>query len=578
MKLSGNPRNWLRQMLYLCALAMLIGGCSPEAGQVSESPQLEPRTETSTPEPAETPEAVPKEIPPIEEQPQATAEPPTEEPADDEPAVPVTVFSAADASRFLSQATFGANKPDIDYLYETSQNYEHWIDEQIALPPSLHSVIPHRPSRDGRFDVWWKLSVDAPDQLRQRVAFALSQILVISDRPDILLNNPDAVIGYYDLLLTHAFGNYRALLKDVTVNLAMGVYLSLADSQKADPETGIRPDENYAREIMQLFTIGLVELNPDGSRKISEGTTIPTYTQTDVEELARIFSGWKADYAGSDGSFFSKPMKGYEEDHDNGEKVFLGQAVPAGLTVEEDLDNALDIIFNHPNVGPFISRQLIQRLVTSNPSPAYVERVAAVFNDNGSGVRGDLGATIKAVLLDDEARIYDENNITFGKLREPLLRATHLFRVAHGRIDEGTYWRPATDFLQAPLNAPTVFNFYFPDFSPAGVIQDAGMVAPEFQITTTSSIATITNKLYAMATGSPFASSSIDVSDFSALSTDPEAFLDYLDLVFMANTMSAEMKNNLKDYMNAHSSLEEEVMTRDVLNLILTSAEYAVQR
>lgn len=573
----------LLRISFLLVLLLPAIACTPNTESPGQKQDVSARTDNTIPaedepEPSDTPENEPIEESSAEEGPSELPVSPPEEEPDIIPTVPATVFSAADASRFLSQATFGATKTDIDYLFETRRNYEAWIDDQIALQPSLHTDVPHRPSQDGRFDVWWSLSTEAPDQLRQRAAFALSQILVLSDHPDILFNNPDAVMGYYDTLVSGAFGNYRDLLKKVTINLAMGLYLSMKDSQKADPETGIRPDENYPREVMQLFSIGLVELNNDGTLRLSDGQPIPTYSQTDIEELSRIFSGWGADNAFFYGFDFTRPMKAYEEYHDSGAKTYLGHSIPAGLTAEQDLDNALDIIFNHPNVGPFISRQLIQRLVTSNPSPEYVDRVASVFNDNGQGVRGDLAATFKALLLDDEARLYDAANDSFGKLREPLLRATHLLRVAHGTIDADSYWRPASDFLQAPLNSPTVFNFYFPHFAPGGEIQDEGLVAPEFQITTTSSITTVTNKLYAMAVDAWNGSSSTDVSEFSGLAENPEQLVEYINLIFLAGTMSEGMKNALQGYIEDSSSLTEEETTRDVLYLVLTSAEYAVQR
>lgn len=562
--------------LLIAMLLVTVSACSPNSGNEEPQQQVTPRTDTGTSTP-ELSDTLPEEE--VAEPPQnTTPDPQEEEQPEPTPPLPVTVFSAAEASRFLSQATFGATKPEIDYLFETRPNYEAWIDEQIAMAPSLHSDVAHRAGQDGRLDVWWTLSTNAQDQLRQRAAFALSQVLVLSDTPDILFNNGDAVIGYYDLLVSGVFGNYRDLLKQITVNLPMGIYLSLKDSQKADPDTGVRPDENYAREIMQLFSIGLVQLNPDGTPQLVDGKPVPTYTQSDIEELSRIFSGWGADNAFFYGFDFSQPMKAYDEYHDNGAKEFLGHSVSAGLTAEQDLDNALDIIFNHDNVGPFISKQLIQRLVTSNPSPEYVSRVSAVFNDNGEGVRGDLGAVFKAILLDSAARDYDSESDSFGKLREPLIRVTHLFRMAKGMIEEGNFWRPATDFLQAPLNSPTVFNFYFPNFSPGGEIQDAGLVAPEFQITTTSSITTVTNKLYAMSVGAWNASSTIDVSDFAELSANAIKLVDYLDLVLMAETMSDGMRNTLVDYINSSTSLTPEQLTRDVIHLVLTSAEFAVQR
>lgn len=565
------PPSCYPRLLPGLVLCLSLISCTPEA----PTPTSPDRSATQNTSAAQN---VPSSSPtPIQASPNADAPTPAAAP---QPS-PTTVWPPADrkraAARFLNQATFGATASAIDALTDSEVDLQQWIDAQLQLPPTLHAAIPHRVGRSGRFDVWWSVSTQAADQLRQRMAFALSQLFVISDEPDVLTNYEPAVTDYYDLLVSSAFGNFRELMHKVTLNLPMGIYLSMKDSQKADPATGTRPDENYAREIMQLFTIGLVELNLDGSPKLNNGQPIPTYTQHDVEELARVLTGWSSANAYSYIDF-DHPMKAYPEYHDTGAKEFLGHTVPAGLSPEEDLERALDIIFNHPNVAPFIARHLIQRFVTSNPAPDYIRRVATVFNDNGAGVRGDLGAVIKAVLTDPEATHERPDDPHFGKLREPLLKITHLFRIANGQIDTSNYWRVRNDLLQAPLRSPTVFNFFYPDFRPAGQIRAAGLVAPEFQITTTSSMTSTTNKLFAMALGEFDNDATLDVADLVPLAQNHNALVDYLDLVLTAKQLSTATRETLTNYLDTHTQLSAEEKIRDLLYLVLTSAEYAVQR
>ncbi|MBC8011178.1 MAG: DUF1800 family protein, partial [Burkholderiales bacterium] len=351
------------------------------------------------------------------------------------PALPGGTPTLAEASRFLNQATFGASPVSIFTL--RAQGYAAWIDAQRTTPTTL--LLPQVQTRraellvrsGGQYDgwheplqeSWWQSALTAPDQLRQRVAWALSQILVVSQE-GALADAHEPVAAYYDLLLTHAFGNYRDLLGEVTRSSQMGSYLSMMRNRKPDPETGQRPDENYAREVMQLFSIGLNQLHPDGTLRLdTKGLPRPTYTQLDIAGLARVFTGWGPHYDEANppewtpgdvadkadwflyGWDLDHPMTFYPEFFDTDDKTILGDTtIPASVPGINALDTALDTIFNHPNVGPFLARQLIQKLVTSNPSPGYVFRVASVFADNGAGVRGDLFATARAVLLDPEAR------------------------------------------------------------------------------------------------------------------------------------------------------------------------------
>jgi len=316
-----------------------------------------------------------------------------------------------DASRLLMQASFGPTDAAIEQVIELG-GAAAWVDAQLALPVQRHLPLVKQQYPDeediqqGRYVAFWERALRANDQLRQRVAFALSEIMVVSDRSSSIRAHGNLTAAYYDILVDNAFGNFRNLLEDVTLSPAMGVYLSMLGNERPDAVSGRRADENYARELMQLFSIGLVELNIDGTERA--GTV--TYSQPDVENLARVFTGWSWDKNRwdvnprggwrPDRTSMERPMRAFPERHDTDAKLLLGTTIPAGQTPAADLAMALDILFRHPNVGPFIAKQLIKRLVTSNPSPAYVRRVATVFNNNGDGERGDLGAVVRAILLD----------------------------------------------------------------------------------------------------------------------------------------------------------------------------------
>ena len=330
---------------------------------------------------------------------------------------------------------------------------------------------------------YWRGVLSEPDQLRRRVGYALSQILVASSN-DL---GQSTIAHYMDLLEQHAFGTFRELLEAVSRSQAMGEYLTFVNNRKADPRRGRVPDENYAREVMQLFTIGLWELEPDGTRRLAGGQPIPSYDQDDIAGLARVFTGWRRPDDETPARY-SLPMVMREQDHEPGAKSFLGTTIPPDTLGEDSLVMALDTLAAHDNVGPFIGRQLIQRLVTSNPSPAYIRRVSETFADNGSGVRGDLGAVVRAVLLDDEAWRADQP-ATFGKLREPVLRFTVVARALDITSSDDDNWSfdntrdSATSLGQLPFASPSVFNFYRPGYvAPQTPLSDLDLVAPEFQI------------------------------------------------------------------------------------------------
>ncbi len=386
-----------------------------------------------------------------------------------------------DATRFLQRATFGPRSGDVETLI--SLGVDSWLDGQMAMTPSeahLQRLLRTEVStRRG----YWRAVLIEPDQLRRRVAYALSQILVASSNGVGQQN----LAHYIDLLEAHAFGTFRDLLEAVSTSQAMGEYLTFVNNRKADPRQGRVPDENYAREVMQLFTIGLWELEPDGTRRLLDGQPVPTYDQDDISGLARVFTGWRRPDVDTNARY-SMPMVQRERDHELGSKSFLGVTIPENTPGEASLAIALDTLVAHPNVGPFIGRQLIQRLVTSNPSPAYVGRVAAVFDNNGTDVRGDLGAVVRAVLLDDEAWLADQPS-TFGKLREPVLRFTVVARALDVNSDDDDDWGfdntsdSATSLGQLPFASPSVFNFYRPGYvAPQTPLSDLDLVAPEFQI------------------------------------------------------------------------------------------------
>lgn len=426
-----------------------------------------------------------------------------------------------EASRFLDQATFGGSDATIDAL--TISGYRAWLDAQVALPrQSMLSYMRNaggisNPIEPIPFDLykqaWFVKTASAPDQLRQRVAFALSEIMVVSERGNALANDGLALGAYYDILLRNAFGSYRQLLEDVTLSPAMGRYLSMYRNRKPDPANNIQADENYAREVMQLFSIGLVQLNPDGTPIIVNGQTLPTYDVEGVRGLARVFTGWACHCAqgqNCSGDPFivehftcstEQPMLPFENYHDrNAKRLLNGVMFPAGRDARTELGAALDLLVDHPNVGPFIGRQLIQRLVTSNPSPAYIARISAVFANNGANVRGDLAAVVRAILLDPEAREgHRRLPTTFGKLREPLLRLTHLWRAFDVVWNADPLFSVEREihelYNQSPLLSPSVFNFFSPSHAPGGLIANAGMVAPEMQVITADYAIKMSNDL-----------------------------------------------------------------------------------
>ena len=500
------------------------------------------------------------------------------------------------ASRFLAQASLGADYDEIQRMTRTTPRL--WLQDQFTRPIGYHQPLLDTRLRLGlevnaehRRWAWWQQVMDGPDPLRQRVALALSEIFVISDAHEAAANNPIGAANYYDMLLRDAFGNYRTLLRDVSLHPMMGAYLSHLRNDRSDPRSGRYPDENYAREIMQLFSIGLFQLRINGTLlRDGRGRPIPTYDNDDITELAKIFTGLSFDgpnrdfYDGEEA--WTRPMRMYDEHHEPGAKRLIrGRNVPAGQTGMQDVDAAIDNLFRHPNVGPFISRRLIQRLVTSNPSPGYVQRVAAVFANNGRGVRGDLKAVITAVLMDTEARAWPTaGGITKGMLRESFLRRVHLARAFDAANLAGSWpisdHGAPDDFGQRPLSSPTVFNFFLPDYQPTGIIADAGLFAPEFQIVNSVTAITSANVLNGQIRGVMNADPNdalevrLDLTDEIAIASDPLALVNRLDLLLMYGTMSNPMRGVLVHALLQLGDPRERVMT--ALQLISIAPEYAV--
>jgi uncharacterized protein (TIGR03437 family) len=524
------------------------------------------------------------------------------------PALPTGKPTAKDAARFLAQATFGPKPAEITDVQ--NRGFEAWLDEQFTLSADSHlTYLDAALAAKGKdlyqeemMESFWKQAVTGRDQLRQRVGFALQQIFVVSFNSNIN-DQPFAVGSYVDMLNRNAFGNFRQLLEDVTLHPAMGRYLDHIQNDKEDPVTGQNPNENYARELLQLFSIGLYKLHPDGSLRLdANGLPIATYDQETVKGFSKVFTGWsygtfqltennwKWPPIWQNGTaFWRVPMQVWPNHHSTAPKKLLdGVTLPGGQSAQQDLKAALDNIFNHSNVGPFIARQLIQRLVTSNPSPGYVYRVAQKFNDNGGGVRGDMRAVVRAVLLDYEARGADVvANQGYGKMREPVVRFAHLLRAFNYSCPCGKfpiYWMDSQEWAigQNPLRSPTVFNFFEPNYSHPGQIAAAGLYAPEFQITNDTSVIGISTFFhYVVRDGFRWEETKPLVPDYAAYvpyATNPTQLVDHLDLVMAAGGMTAGFKTSLVNAISAMPTSDPTARVKAAVHLILTSPDYVIQK
>nr|WP_298897099.1 DUF1800 domain-containing protein [uncultured Altererythrobacter sp.] len=536
--------------------------------------------------------------------------------------------SDAAAARFLLQASLSASTGAISQLRD--EGYEPWLDRHLSMnnDSSAEEFFSSRGydvvdantyyfNRNIGDAMIWNQLLSGNNSVRKRVALALSEFFVVS-LGSVSLNWRSQAMGFYwDTLNQRAFGSFRDLLEDITLNPAMGVYLNTRGNKKADPNTGRVPDENFGREIMQLFSIGLVQLNLDGTVQTdANGNPLETYDNDDITGIAKVFTGYDFDnsttpeYPEPRGASFNVPGVEFvrlpmttdaskwrnpksQDFHSSEEKSFLGTTISANTNSQESLRIALDTLFNHPNVGPFFGKQMIQRLVTSNPSPAYVQRVAQVFNDNGSGVRGDLRAVFKAILLDDEA--LSESGLTdnrFGKLREPMLRIIQWGRT-FGVDSESGDWAvrdvsdPSTRLGQAPLRSPSVFNFFRPGYVTVGSqAAQSDLLAPEFQIVNESSVAAYVNFLPRTIQGTSFWFGDVKAS-YSAelpIAHDANALVDRLDLLLTANQLTQSSHDTILTALEANNVTEasDDAAKLNQIHiavyLVMVTNEYLVQK
>ena len=535
------------------------------------------------------------------------------------------IASNEQATRFLTAASFGPSSGEANQLSGSSAI--DWIENQARLPATLYlSDVLAATDSEGKIikdidsDLYWNKAILADDQLRQRMVFALSQIIVISDSVVQKREYQNQFAYYRDILSQNALGNYRNLMEEITYSPVMAEWLTYMQNQKGDPETGRMPDENYARELLQLFTIGLVELNLDGTPRLDgSGSEIETFNNEDVVGLARVFTGlsYNADRFNRSISkvpfdSLHSPMIVYPDEHSQLEKRFLGSSIPAGTSGETSIEMALDTIFEHPNVGPFLARQLIQRFTASNPEPEYVARVATAFNNGrfqasdgtvfGTGERGDLLATISAVLLDES--LYDPNRTlspSDGKIQEPILRFVHWARAFNVQNVDAINQRRLSDtsnplegFGQHPFRSPSVFNFYRPGYIAPGTESGSrDVTAPEFQIVNSSSQFGTFNSLSEFAFGEVPSGNDLPdnfVPDYSVelpLAYDVPALIEHLDEKLAGGRLSTNEIEEISaviDLMDARTDTEEREQNDRfdrvamAVSLVLASPNYILLR
>ncbi|MGH9442372.1 MAG: DUF1800 domain-containing protein [Thermoanaerobaculia bacterium] len=518
----------------------------------------------------------------------------------------------ADAVRLLEQATWGPTEALVRHVEEIG--IPAFLDEQIAAPVSGFPDLPPYPgsSKVGCPDgsesscfrdhytmyplqvAFFQNGMTGADQLRQRVAWALHEILVVSG---LKVKQPSAMSPYLNVLADDALGNFRQLLSDVTLNPAMGDYLDMVDNDKADPSGSVQPNENYGREVMQLFSIGVHELAPDGTPLLdSRGNPIPAYDQDTIEGFSHVFTGWT--YAPHPGApmrphnprNFASPMvlyrdpSGQDANHDKGAKELLSYegarnaTLPAGQDGEVDLNEALDNIFRHPNVGPFIGKQLIQHLVTSNPGRAYVERIAQVFDDDGRGVRGNLAAVVRAILLDPEARGSAKTDPDNGRLREPVQFILGLLR-AFGAQSDGVLGFAAKQMGEDVFDSPSVFSYYPHDYA----IPGTEVEGPEFGIETTSTAVTRLNFVTTLAFGriqpaAPAAGTALDLSMLTTLAGSPDALVERLNRLLLHGTISEAMREIVVGAVSTIDPAQTALRAGTALQLVAGSSQYQIER
>jgi uncharacterized protein (DUF1800 family) len=490
--------------------------------------------------------------------------------------------SAAAAVRFLEQSTFGPTAALVNQVQQTG--FDTFLQSQFSTPASTYPT-PGDMDTDltNVQNAFFKNAVNDSDQLRQRMAFALNEIWVVGENK---VSDPTGYTNYMTALTRDGLGNYYDVMKDVSLTPAMGHWLDMVNNDK--PGTGQHANENYARELMQLFTLGLSQLNPDGTPVLdTNGIPVPTYTQNDVMALGRSFTGWTyptepgATLMKHNPSYYGGNMVPYESNHDGGAKTFLGQSVAAGQSAEQELDTVLTIIFNHPNMPRFVSQQLIQKLVTSNPSPAYVQRVAQAFisgkfNSYGSGKRGDMQAVAAAILLDAEARRGDDPTtavVSDGKLREPVVMEVSVARV-FGATTDGTGFTGWSGAMSQDLfNSPSTFNFY----PPASLIPQTTLNGPEFAIFNTNTSLARVNFIDSIVYGQISGATKLNFSPVITAGT-PDQMLAWLDTQLLHGTMSDSVKQSILTAVNANSSTDTNNQAKTAIYLVLSSSQYQVQR
>ena len=492
------------------------------------------------------------------------------------------------AARFLDQATWGPTPASIAQLQQ--MGISKWLAAQFSLNTS---DLPDQPilNSQGKSNndlrpvqaAFFQNAVTGQDQLRQRVAFALSQIWVVSQVSGV--TDAYAYPPYWRIFRDNAFGNYRDIIKAVTLNPAMGRYLNMANNNKANPAKGTAANENYARELMQLFTLGLTQLNADGTTVVDANKNpVPTYDQAVVTNMAKAFTGWTyptapgATAKANNPAYYIGSMFAVEAEHDTTSKtIFANITIPAGQTAGQDLESVLDALMKQTTMAPFVCQQLIQHLVTSNPSPQYIQRVSNVFLNNGSGARGDLKAVVTAILTDTEARAGDAPRATaavgaavnFGHMREPILLVANLLRGLNGTLTaQSTVYNDAASLSENLFNEPSVFSYFSPQYR-----TEKGLLGPEFQIYSTQTAATradlVNTAIYAKLAGA-----TLDLSPFVKLGGNTSQLLDYISMVFLHHSMSTALQVAATDAVNAAATPQAKAQA--ALYIVLTSGEYQI--
>lgn len=481
-------------------------------------------------------------------------------------------ISDADAHRFLRQATFGPTAADIARLKQ--MGYQAFLDDQFAVPASTYPDSLLNKSLDYTVEQFFRHAMSGQDQLLQKTAFALHKIFVVSG---VQVDCAEAFVPYYRLMTRHAFGNFYDLMKDVTLNAAMGEYLNMVNNKKGDPAKGIMPNENYARELLQLFTVGLVKLNTDGTAVTNFSGPVPAYGQSEVLELARVFTGWTyGDNRATpptglnSAGYYDRPMEVVAKFHDTGQKTLLdGYVIPANLDPDQELELALRHIFNHPNVPPFISKQLIQMLVTSNPTPAYVQRVANAFRNNGAGVRGDMKAVLKAILLDEEAKLTTPNA---GKLREPVLFITSILRALGGTVKDAPFMSDfSASMSQNVFYPPSVFSY----FAPGYVVGGTGLLGPEFQLYNSETALVRANFVANLLAGKFSGDITISYTDWNTAAANIDTLLEKINATFFGGQMETPLRDLIRNSIPATTKATARL--RAALFLALASNQYQVE-